>query len=178
MKRPCSAEEIDLFRQAVRDVKPLVQDKPVVAPRRKAPRARFARAERRAVLEESLHATDVADIAVAPGDELLFRRTGVPDSIVRKLRRGEFRIQGEIDLHGMKVPEAKQALREYLADAVSFDTHCVRVVHGKGLGSGPRGPVLKNAVNSMLRRTDAVVAFVSARPQDGGTGALYVLLAR
>jgi DNA-nicking Smr family endonuclease len=96
---------------------------------------------------------------------------------MRKLRRGQYRVESEIDLHGLTLPEAKQGLREFLARSIYEGRRCVRVVHGKGLGSGPRGPVLKNGVNVVLRRTDAVVAFCSARPVDGGTGAIYVLLA-
>jgi DNA-nicking Smr family endonuclease len=86
-------------------------------------------------------------------------------------------VQREIDLHGLSAAEAKQALRSFLVAALEQQVGCVRVIHGKGLRSGPRGPVLKSAVSGVLRRSDAVLAYVSARPADGGTGALYVLLA-
>jgi len=76
----------------------------------------------------------------------------------------------------MTVVEAKLALREFLLRALEQHVRCVRIVHGKGLRSGPRGPVLKAAVSGVLRRTGAVLAYVSARPVDGGTGAVYVLL--
>ncbi len=84
----------------------------------------------------------------------------------------------EIDLHGLTALQAREALRQFLAEAVQRGLGCVRVVHGKGLRSGPRGPVLKHAVNTWLRKVDAVLAFVSAPRRDGGTGAVYVLLAR
>jgi DNA-nicking Smr family endonuclease len=75
------------------------------------------------------------------------------------------------------VPEAKEALRTFLAQALARHIRCVRIIHGKGLRSGHRGPVLKGAVSSVLRRVGPVLAYVSARQVDGGTGALYVLLA-
>jgi DNA-nicking Smr family endonuclease len=96
--------------------------------------------------------------------------------VLRKLRRGEYRVEREIDLHGLTVLEAKQDLKLFLIRALEQHVQCVRVVHGKGLRSGPRGPVLKATVNAVLRRTGAVLAFVSARQADGGSGALYVLL--
>ena len=98
--------------------------------------------------------------------------------MLRRLRRGEYAIRDELDLHGMTQDEARAALGAFLAEAVSQGQRCVRIIHGKGLGSGHRGPVLKSAVNRWLRRHGDVVAFSSARRNDGGTGALYVLLAR
>jgi DNA-nicking Smr family endonuclease len=165
-----------LFREAVGDVKPLRHDRHTAAPRRRPPRARFARADRLAALDESLHGS-LDDPLVATGEELSFRRAGVPEAVLRKLRRGDYRVEGEIDLHGLTVAQAKQALREFLAAALVRHAGCVRIIHGKGLRSGQRGPVLKSLVSGVLRRTSAVVAYVSARPVDGGTGALYVLLA-
>jgi DNA-nicking Smr family endonuclease len=95
---------------------------------------------------------------------------------MRKLARGNFSVQDEIDLHGMTVPEAKEALQEFVGECELKGLTCIRVVHGKGLGSGNRGPVIKNKVNKWLRQWNAVLAFVSARQVDGGTGAVYVLL--
>jgi DNA-nicking Smr family endonuclease len=97
---------------------------------------------------------------------------------LRRLRRGQYAIRDEIDLHGMTQDEARAALGAFLAEAMLHDRRCVRVIHGKGRGSGHRGPVLKSAVNRWLRRHAAVAAFCSARRNDGGTGALYVLLSR
>jgi len=95
---------------------------------------------------------------------------------MRRLRRGYYRVEAELDLHGLIVAEAKRELRDFLARCIARQQRCVRIIHGKGLGSGPRGPVLKQAVNVILRRTENVVAFCSANPRDGGTGAIYVLL--
>ena len=177
MKHRPKAQESELFREEVSDVKPLKHDRHVPAPRRPPARARFARQDRLEVLNESLHG-EAGDPLLTAADELVFRRPGVQDSVLRKLRRGQYRVQGEVDLHGLTVPEAKQALREFLADALLVGAQCVRVVHGKGLRSGSRGPVVKNAVNSMLRRAGPVLAFVSTRQVDGGTGAVYVLLSK
>ena len=175
MKNRPDPEDADLFRRTVGEVKPVVHDRHEPRKRRARPYARFAREDRLAVLQESLHG-ESGDPLVAAGDELVFRRAGVQDLVLRKLRRGQYRVQGEIDLHGLTVAEAKHALREFVAKAVIDGARCIRVVHGKGLRSGHRGPVVKQAANSVLRRMGVVAAFVSARQVDGGTGALYVLL--
>jgi len=195
---PTSDEEesdVRLFREAVRDVKPLAHGSsdraankgipggdglPVEAPvfKRRAPPpvARFSRADRHAVLQESLKG-DAGDPELASGDELVYHRGGVQMSVLKKLRRGHYRVQAEIDLHGLTVVEAKEVLRDFLASALERRLRCVRIIHGKGLRSGHRGPVLKGVVSSVLRRVGPVVAYVSARQVDGGTGAVYVLLA-
>lgn len=164
-----------LFRDAVQGVKPL--EDPPSPPERPKPRpaARFSRADRLAVLEESLR-EQPDDPALLGGEELVFQRGGVQHAVLRKLRRGGYRVQGELDLHGLSASEARQALREFLSHALLNHWRCVRIVHGKGLRSGTRGPVLKALVGSVLRKLDPVVAYVSARPVDGGTGAVYVLL--
>jgi DNA-nicking Smr family endonuclease len=172
-------EDALVFRNAVRDVKPLGRDSVVTAVDRPRPRprARFARADRQAVLRESLEAVDANDPAVAGGEEIVFHRPGIQTSVVRNLRRGHYRVQAEIDLHGLTVAESKQVLREFVAQAVEQQLRCVRIIHGKGLRSGNRGPVLKSAVSGVLKRMGVVLAYVSARQVDGGTGAVYVLLA-
>jgi len=190
MQHPDDEAEDDdgrgLFRRAVQDVRPL-KGSVRVPPARRAPRARalFARAERAAVLRESLGVADGAAGAAGtdlyelqPGDELLFRRAGVPETVLRRLRRGHYRVDAEIDLHGLTVAEATSQLGAFLRAARARDLRCIRVIHGKGLRSGTRGPVLKNTVNALLRRAGPVLAFASARPVAGGTGATLVLLIR
>ena len=169
------SEDARLFREAVRGVKPLQARTAPPRPPRARPHARFTRADRSAVLRESLdpHTGDPEQLT---GESLAFHRPSIPAGVLRRLRRGEYRVQREIDLHGMTVAEAKLALREFLVLALEQRARCVRIVHGKGLRSGHRGPVLKSAVSGILRRTGAVLAYVSARPVDGGTGAVYVLL--
>jgi DNA-nicking Smr family endonuclease len=167
-------DDAELFRQAVRDARPLRHGPRVPAPRRRpSPRARFTRADREAVLRESI-APPSPDIM--PGDSLEYRRDGVPATLLRRLRRGELRIEAEIDLHGLTEQQGIGALRAFLAESALRDQHCLRVVHGKGLRSGDRGPVLKQAVFRLLRRLDAVLAFTSAGLRGGGTGATLVLL--
>jgi DNA-nicking Smr family endonuclease len=168
-------EEKRLFRDAVRGVKRLRQSTQAPARPKPRPRARFARLDDLEVLRESLDA-HTAELYGEAGDTLTFRRPGVQDSVLRKLRRGQYRVEAELDLHGLTVAQAKEALRDFLEGMFRAQARCVRIVHGKGLRSGHRGPVLKNAVNALLQRTDAVLAFCSARPVDGGTGAIYVLL--
>ncbi|HEX9708053.1 MAG TPA: Smr/MutS family protein [Steroidobacteraceae bacterium] len=166
-----------MFRAAVRDVRPLRQSKPAPERVRRRPRAASRRADEAHVLAESL-ALDASELDVESGEELAWRREGVPESTLRRLRRGHYALRDELDLHGMTQDEARLALTEFLAEAGKHDRHCVRIIHGKGRRSGHRGPVLKSAVNRWLRRHAAVRAFCSARRNDGGTGALYVLLDR
>ena len=165
-----------LFREAMRDVKPIAQRQRVLPEKRKpAARATFTVADRKRVLVESLEGFGESDV-LDSGDEIAFHRDGVQASVMRKLKRGEYRIESVCDLHGLRVDEAKHALREFLAESLARNLRCVRVIHGKGNGSGPRGPVIKTAVNMILRKTGPVLAFTSARRIDGGTGAINVLL--
>jgi len=169
-----SDPDSEMFRDAMRDVKPIAERTRAPTARRKPPaRARFTAADRAMVLVESLK--DPVE-NMDTGDEITFRREGVQDRVIRKLRRGEYRVEEVCDLHGLRVDEAKQALREFLAEALARHLRCVRVIHGKGKGSGPKGPVIKTAVNMILRKTAPVLAFTSARRIDGGTGAINVLL--
>jgi DNA-nicking Smr family endonuclease len=110
-------------------------------------------------------------------DELLsYRRPGLGPEIVRKLREGRWSIQRQIDLHGLRTDEAREALGRFIREAHLAGLRCVRVVHGKGLGSPGRTPVLKNRVLRWLVQKKEVIAFVQARPAEGGAGALVVLL--
>ena len=174
MSREPDKPESPEFREAVRDVKPMSAARVPIAKRKPPARARFTAADRAAVLVESLQGLDgeIADT----GDEISFRRDGVQDGVLRRLKRGEYRVEEVCDLHGLRVDEAKAHLRDFLAEALAHRLRCVRVIHGKGKGSGPRGPVLKTAVNMILRKTAPVLAFTSARRVDGGTGAINVLL--
>jgi DNA-nicking Smr family endonuclease len=168
-------EEKRLFREAVSGARRLRSAVP--PPQKKKPRARatFTRRDEAAVLRESLELAP-GDLFAQAGDELVFRRASVSEGVLRKLRQGGFRSEAELDLHGFTVAQAKAELREFLEHMVREHCRCVRIIHGKGLRSGHRGPVLKHTVNALLQRTDAVLAYASARPVDGGTGALYVLL--
>lgn len=171
-------EDKEAFRKAMSGAKPLRVDDRVPAENPKPrPRARFRRADESAVLAETL-ADDIDTIEHHSGAALRFQRQHVGRRTMRKLTRGGYSVQAEIDLHGMTLAEAKPRLLDFIQYNAEQDRLCVRVVHGKGLGSGERGPVLKSAVNSWLRSWDNVIAFVSTRQVDGGTGAVYVLLQR
>lgn len=172
-----SDEDMALFREAVGPVAPLVQDR--VAPRRARPRAhpRQTLAERRQVLDDAL-AGAPAPGELETGDELVYVRPGAQHRLLRKLRRGQFSIGAELDLHGLSAASAHTVLSDFLRDCRRRHVHAVRIVHGKGRRS-PRGqPVLKGKLDRWLRMRDDVVAFCSARAVDGGTGAVYVLLQR
>lgn len=172
-----SPEERALFRRHVGDTRPLELDVHPPPRRRPPPRARFARRDAQAVLEESL-SHDLEEAESHNGDGLSWHHPSVGRRTLRRLARGGYSVQAAIDLHGMTVVEARTALAAFLAECRERGWTCVRVVHGKGRGSGERGPVLKLKVNRWLRQWDGVLAFVSARQVDGGTGACYVLLRR
>lgn len=167
----------EIFRAAMRDVKPLAPAKRQPQAPKPRPAARFTRSDQQEVLRESLLPPE-DEALLSTGDELSFRRPHVPEAVLLKLRRGQYAVDAEIDLHGLNGAQAKAALREFMADAVAQGMGCVRIVHGKGKGSGPRGPVLKNMVNSWLQRLGVVLAFGSARTVEGGSGAVHVLLKR
>jgi len=138
-------------------------------------RPRSTEADERAVLEELL--TGPLDYAtLESGDTLIYRAPGIQDSVWRRLRRGNWHIGGELDLHGLNRERAQPAVAVFLADCQDRGVRCVRIIHGKGNGSPNTGPVIKSLLDAWLRRRKDVLAFCSARPQDGGTGAVYVLL--
>jgi len=172
--RPISSNERALFREAVKDVRPLRADRPEPDGPKPPPVPRQRERDDAQVLKDMLSdAVDPAELET--GEELVFARPGLQHSVLRKLRRGQFSVEAELDLHGMTVVEARQALAEFLQ---ARPGRCVRIIHGKGNSSAGRLPVLKGKVNHWLRQRREVLAFCSARPVDGGTGALYVLLAR
>ena len=177
-KPKISDAERQLFRDNLKGVRPLEEKHHYQAPRPKIkPVARQRIADERQVLDD-MFSDDFRPEDVETGEELLFSRPGLQNRLMRQLRRGQLSIRAELDLHGYTVLEARQALTEFLRDSLQHGDRCVRIVHGKGFGSKQKLPVLKNKVNAWLQQRDEVLAFCSARPVDGGTGALYVLLKR
>lgn len=169
-------DDASLFRRLLGDAKPLPQVDRVPEQRPGVSgRARFRRRDEHEALRQSLEA-DIETAEDGAGETLRFHRPSVSRRTMRKLARGNFSVQDEIDLHGMTVAEARGALQDFVSECEMRGVTCVRVVHGKGLGSGNRGPVLKGKVNKWLRQWDAILAFTSARQVDGGTGAVYVLI--
>ena len=128
------------------------------------------------VLQEAISDEFDAGTLLDVDDAMSFRRPGIGTDVTRKLRRGEWSMQGEIDLHGLRREDAREALAAFLREAVKQGWRCVRVVHGKGLGSPGKTPVLKGKVHSWLVQKNEVLAFVQARADEGGAGAVVVLL--
>ncbi len=119
---------------------------------------------------------DLADLET--GDEIQYRAPGIQNQHFRKLRRGQFSIQDELDLHGYTIEQAKDILQNFITKSKSSGFRCVRIIHGKGKGSRDGRPRLKNYVSRWLRLHKHILAYCSARPADGGTGAVYVLIKR
>ncbi|VCU71595.1 putative DNA endonuclease SmrA [Pigmentiphaga humi] len=128
------------------------------------------------VLRESVSDEYGADWLIETDDTLSYRRSGLGQDVVRKLRRGQWTVQSQLDLHGYRVEEAREALGEFLRACVKQEMRCVRIIHGKGLGSKNRTPILKEKVRRWLVQKEEVLAFVEARPTDGGAGVVLVLL--
>ncbi|MFN7754120.1 MAG: Smr/MutS family protein [Pseudomonadota bacterium] len=166
-----------LFRAAVADARPLRQPPRMERP---APRVRPLPLQRwaddREVLTESLERTVDWDFDRQTGESLAYKREGVQLQVFRRLRRGHWVVQSELDLHGLTREEARAALGRFLAECLRRGLRCVRVIHGKGLGSRNREPVLKAKVAGWLAQREAVLAFCEAPPRDGGSGAVLVLL--
>ena len=130
------------------------------------------------VMREALSDEFDVETLLDTDESLSFRRPGMGPDVLRKLRRGGWSIQGQLDLHGLRREDARDALGQFLRTAHKAGWRCVRVVHGKGLGSPGKTPVLKGKVQSWLIQKQEVLAFVQARPAHGGAGALVVLLAQ
>ncbi|MDP3583990.1 MAG: Smr/MutS family protein [Thiobacillus sp.] len=172
-----AADGAMLFRRAVADAIPLPpSDRAELARPRPKPVARQRRADEQQVLVDALADPWDWEAAVSTGEELYFARPGVPTAALRKLRRGGWVLQGELDLHGHTGDEARVALAAFLNRCMLEDRRCVRIIHGKGHGSKNRLPVLKNKVRHWLMQREDVLAFCQARTVDGGAGAVIVLL--
>ncbi len=172
--------DASVFRAAVRDVKPLIQ--PLEAQGLTSPKSRIRRRKPAAASLENLDdimpliSTESTASTGKDAEPLSFQRSGVRSQIMRRLRRGLYPIEDQLDLHGLNQAAARDRLADFIGRSRDAGYRCVRIIHGKGYRSGTRGPVLKTAVNLWLRRHTDVMAFTFARSIDGGTGALYVLL--
>ncbi|TCV97344.1 DNA-nicking Smr family endonuclease [Luteibacter rhizovicinus] len=164
-----------LFREAIGDVRPMSEVEAPPERPRPAPYPHMRDADEAAVPADSmLMDFDPADLEV--GEELSYLRDGYPPKILKQLKRGQFSIQADVDLHQMNAAAAQMTIADFLAECRHEGIRCVRIIHGKGLRSKAQGPVLKGLTDRLLRRRDDVVAFASARPMQGGTGAVVVLL--
>ena len=170
------ADDLNLFREAVKDARPftappmhLFKLKPRPIP------LQFIRDEQQA-LADSLSDHFIPAHELETGEELLYLRDGHAPDILSKLRRGYWVVQANIDLHGLISDEARLYVATFLSDCKKRGIRCVRIVHGKGLGSRNREPVLKHKLRNWLMQKDEVIAYAEAKKQDGGSGAVIVLL--
>ena len=173
---PPDEDDRAAFRAAVADAEPLRSDRVLHQIPPPPPIPRFSRGDAAAALAESLHGSDLLDLQLEGGDEAAWQRPGLPRSVLRDLRRGRWVVQAKLDLHGMNRDEARLAVGEFLHDCRARDLRCLRVVHGKGLRSPGREPVLKKLVRGGLAQHREVLAFCQARAAEGGAGAVVVLL--
>jgi len=182
-KNPTRVEDLadindpaELFRRAVGEVTPVGDDKVTPTPANVKAKPRQFEKDERTVMYDAMHDDRDPD-ELDSGEHLSWRRDGVQNRVMKKLRNGYYSIQDEVDLHGMTVPQAREILTEFVASVA--DQHkscCVRIIHGKGRKTSTDSPVMKPFVSSWLRQRRFVLAFCSCKPVHGGTGAVYVLL--
>lgn len=169
-------DDTSLFKQAVKDARPIVAEPlHIYNPKPKPIPKQLIRDEQQA-LRDSLSDDFIPAHELETGEELLYLRAGHAPDILSKLRRGHWVIQAAIDLHGLISDEARAYTASFLNDCKKRGIRCVRIVHGKGLGSHNREPVLKHKLRNWLIQRDEVIAYAEARKQDGGSGAVIVLL--
>jgi DNA-nicking Smr family endonuclease len=171
-----SDEELRLFQEAVADARPLESDRVHHEPPRPLPIPRQRERDERAALAESIASPDPLDLHLEGGDEAAWLRPGMSPNVLRDLRRGRWVVQEHVDLHGMNRDEARHQVALFLVECLQRGARCVRIVHGKGLGSPRREPVLKKLVQGWLSQRQEVLAFCQARAAEGGSGAVIVLL--
>jgi DNA-nicking Smr family endonuclease len=180
-KQPDSAsiapEESELLRAALADVKPLAPTNraSLIRPKPRPVAAQRQRDDQEALLD-TLSDNPAWEQGLETGEELLFRRDGLSQLHIRKLRRGHWKIQDHLDLHGHTAAEARILTAAFLAHALRNGLRCVRIVHGKGLSSPNREPVLKKKLSGWLAQRDEVMAYCQAPQTEGGGGAVLVLL--
>jgi DNA-nicking Smr family endonuclease len=176
IKQPTD-DDADVFREAVKDVQPLPDKGRVVhPPARPTPLPRQREQDDRQVLADSLSEQPPLEAELESGEALAFLRQGMSPQVLRKLRSGFWAVQDELDLHGLRTEEARELLGQFLAGAVRRGHRCLRVIHGKGWRSRNSEPVLKRKVAGWLAQRGEVLAYCEARPAEGGSGAVTVLL--
>ena len=171
-----SEEDSALFREAVGSITPIKQEN--ILHRKPKEKVKRQKTEIEKPSSQSLYDSEFEQNLLERGDELFFARPGLQKQTIRKLRRGQIKVDEELDLHGMTTDMARNALQNFLDDCHNYSWRCVSIIHGKGIGSENKKPIIKNKVNNWLRQRDDVLAFCSAIRADGGTGAIYCLLKR
>ncbi len=173
-KKTISDADMALFRDAVGEVKPVKDDK-VQQDQPKPKIGNIAKQDDQHVMESLLAELSENDL-LETGEHLSYTSDGVQKGVLRKLKNGQYSVQGEIDLHGLTLKQARHELSEFLSYAIDNRRLCVRIIHGKGRKQADKQPRLKPAVNAWLQSHKSVLAFCSAREMEGGTGAVVVLL--
>ena len=170
-------DDLAAFRAAVADTRPLPKSGRVHLGRpMPPPRPLQRQADEQAALHESLHGQITLQDRLEGGDEPSYLRPSLAASVLRDLRRGRWVIQDETDLHGLNREEARALLANFLARSLKRGVRCVRIIHGKGLGSPGKQAVLRQLVRGWLMQRNEILAYCQAKPQDGGEGAVIVLL--
>ena len=174
-----AAHEANLFRNSVGEItslksKNLAQHQPDLPKPEPKPFKQIE--DEQAALEESLSDEFDAGTLLESDENLSFTRPGVGIDVAKKLRQGAWTIQAQLDLHGMRRDQARDNLADFLRKCNRSGLRCVRIIHGKGLGSVNKEPILKNKVRNWLIQKEEVIAFSQATAADGGAGALIVLL--
>jgi len=167
----------NLFSEAVKDVRPLPTDDRIIHPPTK-PKPIPKRLARDALHTpvDSLSDHYIPAFELEAGEEMLYLREGHSPDILRKLRRGKWVVQANIDLHGLISDQARLYVSTFISDCKKRGIRCIRIVHGKGLSSRNREPILKQKLRGWLMQKDEVIAYAQAKPEDGGSGAVIVLL--
>ena len=170
-------EDKNIFQEAVKNVKPLKIKSNTIEPSASKPKPiakKFLEDEKKALLDSLSDDYIYEDGDLENG--LLFLRSGHSPDIIKKLKKGYWVVQGSIDLHGMISQEAKSYIIDYIQECKKRHLRCIRIIHGKGIGSKNKEPVLRNKVKNWLAQKDEVIAYAQAPKHDGGSGAVVVLL--
>jgi DNA-nicking Smr family endonuclease len=176
-KKAAADKAARLFADTVGEVQVLKpRNAAVLLASKPAPIATQRHKDEQQVMQDSLSDEFGVEQLLETDQDLSYRAQGIGTDVLLKLRRGDWAIQGQLDLHGFRVEAARESLTAFINQAANRGWRCVRVVHGKGLGSKDKQPVLKGRVRSWLVQKQAVIAFAAARPAEGGAGALVVLL--
>jgi DNA-nicking Smr family endonuclease len=169
-------DDTQLFQEAVKGARPIKVDRALAPVKKPKPIPKQLIRDERQALVDSLSDHYIPAHELESGEELLYLREGQSPVILSKLRRGHWVVQAHIDLHGMISDEARAYVSEFITDCKKRGIRCVRIVHGKGLGSRNREPILKHKLRGWLMQKDEVIAYAQAKANDGGSGAVLVLL--
>lgn len=172
-----SDSDRDLFLEAVGEVRPVTHDRADLGTQKPEASAGKTQSDEQQVMADAM-SDDWLDREIAPEECIEYARSGIQPKLMKRLRRGEIRREAELDLHGLTVEGARRSLHILMLEARDNNWRCLRIIHGKGLRSPGDRPTLKTRLNSWLQQREDVLAFCSAPPRDGGSGAVYVLIKR